>query len=167
MWQDIQDITGCKSRSIPIMCEATLVDKLNSFYARFDLLHNESAVKSTLPPEEWPLLVSTEDLRRILLSVNMRKAAEPDNIPSWVLKTCANQLADVITAIFNISLSKKSVLIWFKTANILSVPKQASVSSPDWQSHLLHSSAKHWNPPRMCDQPPPVYAVAHDCNPPT
>ncbi len=63
------------------MCEATLPDELNTFYAHFDLLNKESAVFSTLPPEDQPRSVSTADVRRVLLGVNMCKAAGPDNIP--------------------------------------------------------------------------------------
>ncbi len=76
----------------PIMCEATLPYEMNTFYARFDLLNKESAVKSTLPPEDWPLSVSTVDVRRILLRVNMSKAVGPDNIHGCVVRTCASQL---------------------------------------------------------------------------
>ena len=43
------------------MCEATLPDELNTFYARFDLFYKESAVKSSMPPENRPLLVTTAD----------------------------------------------------------------------------------------------------------
>ena len=46
MWQAIQNIIGYKCRSVPIKCEATLPNKLNSFCARFDILNKESAVKS-------------------------------------------------------------------------------------------------------------------------
>ncbi len=110
------------------MCEATLPDELNTFYAHFDLLNSESAVKSTPPPEDRPLSVSTADVRKVLLKVNMSKAAGPDNIPGRVLKTCANQLVDVITDIFNISLSQESVPTCFKTATIIPVPKKSAVS---------------------------------------
>ena len=41
------------------MCEATLQDELNRFYASFDLLNKDSAVKSTLPPEDQPLSITT------------------------------------------------------------------------------------------------------------
>lgn len=47
------------------MCEAMLPKELNSFYSHFDVLNK--AVKSTLPPEDPPLSVSTADVRRILL----------------------------------------------------------------------------------------------------
>ena len=83
------------------MCEATLLGELNTFYAHFDLL-KDSAEKSTLPPEDRPLPVMTEDGRKIMLTLNMNKAAGPDDIPGY-------ELADVITDIFNISLSQESV----------------------------------------------------------
>ncbi len=46
------------------MCEATLSDELNTFYARLDLLNKESAIKSTLPPDDQTLSVSTADSER-------------------------------------------------------------------------------------------------------
>lgn len=39
------------------MCEATLLDDFHLF--RLDNYNKESAVKSTLPPEDWQLSVST------------------------------------------------------------------------------------------------------------
>ncbi len=76
MWKEIENITGYKSRNTPIICEITLPDELSTFYARFDLLNKESAVKSAPPPDDQPLLVSTANVRRILLRVDMNKAAE-------------------------------------------------------------------------------------------
>lgn len=46
------------------------------------------------------------DVRRIPLSVNMTKPAGHENISGCVLKTCADQLADGIADVFNISLSQ-------------------------------------------------------------
>lgn len=57
---------------------------------------NESAVKSTLPPKDQLLSVFTTDVRKIMLRVNVKKAVGSDTILGCVLKTCANQLADVI-----------------------------------------------------------------------
>ncbi|KAK3572187.1 hypothetical protein QTP86_024858 [Hemibagrus guttatus] len=48
------------------------------------------------------------DVKRTLCRVNPRKSAGPDNIPGRVLRECAEQLADVFTDIFNISLSRCS-----------------------------------------------------------
>ncbi len=77
------------------MYETTLPDELNTFYTCFDLL--------TVPYQYQ----YTADVRRTLLRVNMSKDAGLDNIPGRVLRTCANQLVDFITDIFNISLPQE------------------------------------------------------------
>ncbi|TWW53209.1 hypothetical protein D4764_0188360 [Takifugu flavidus] len=46
-------------------------------------------------------------VKRALSRINPRKAAGPDNIPGRVLKDCAEELKDVLTDIFNISLSQQ------------------------------------------------------------
>ncbi|KAI5090163.1 gastrula zinc finger protein XlCGF28.1-like [Silurus meridionalis] len=60
--------------------------------------------------------------------VNSRKSAGPDNIPGRVLRECAEQLADVFTDIFNISLSSNIVPTCLKTTTIVPVPKKSTVS---------------------------------------
>ncbi len=97
-----------------------------SFNDHFNLLKKDSAVESTPPPEDRALSVTRVDVRKILLRVNINKAARPDNIPACVLKTRASQLADVITDIFNISLSQRTVPTCFKTALYL---KESAVST--------------------------------------
>ncbi len=52
-----------------------------------------------------------------------------DNIPGRVLKTWAYQLVDVITDIFNISLSQENVPTCLKTAIIVPVLKKLAASS--------------------------------------
>ncbi len=111
------------------MCEAMLPDELNTFYARLDLLNKESAAKSSPPLDDWPLSVSTVDVRKTLPRVRMSKAAGPDDIHGRVLRTCANQLVDVITDIFNTSLSQESGPTCSKTATIVSTPKKSAMSS--------------------------------------
>lgn len=81
----------------PYMCEAMLPHELNNFHARFDLFNKESAFKYDLFPKGRPLSVSTADVRRSLLKVNVSKAAGSDNIPGRVLRACANQPMSFLT----------------------------------------------------------------------
>ncbi|KAK3514085.1 hypothetical protein QTP70_003210 [Hemibagrus guttatus] len=60
--------------------------------------------------------------------VNPRKAAGPDNIPGKVLRECAEQLVDIFTDIFNISLSSAVVPTCLNTTTIIPVPKKSPVS---------------------------------------
>ncbi len=57
-----------------------------------------------------------------------KKAAGPDNIPGQVLRDCAEQLTDVLTDIFNISLSQADVPTCLKSTTITPVPKKSPVS---------------------------------------
>lgn len=58
----------------------------------------------------------------------MRKAAGPDGVAGGVLKACADQLAEVFTTIFNLSLLQSVVPSCLKSANIVPVPKKNTVS---------------------------------------
>ncbi|KAI4898623.1 hypothetical protein NFI96_006404 [Prochilodus magdalenae] len=67
-------------------------------------------------------------LNHFYARLNPRKAAGPDNIPARVLRECADQLTDVFTDIFNISLSSATVPTCLKATTIIPVPKKSSVS---------------------------------------
>ncbi len=55
-----------------------LPNELNTFYARFDIVKEESAVKSTLPSVDEPLSISPADVRGNLFRVNVSNPARPD-----------------------------------------------------------------------------------------
>ncbi|XP_059810771.1 uncharacterized protein LOC132383601 [Hypanus sabinus] len=87
-----------------------------------------AARKSSPPTSNQVLCLTVANMRRTLCRVNPRKAAGPDNITGRVLRGCADQLADVLTDIFSISLSSATVSMCFKTTTIIPVPKKSSVS---------------------------------------
>ncbi|KAK1806279.1 hypothetical protein P4O66_000148 [Electrophorus voltai] len=103
-------------------------DTLNDFYAQFEAQNNVAAERSIPPQNDQVLCLMAADVRRTLHGVNPRKAAGPDNIPGHVLRECADQLADVLTDIFNISLSCAMVPACFKTTTIIPVPKKPTMS---------------------------------------
>ncbi|KAI4889636.1 hypothetical protein NFI96_003622 [Prochilodus magdalenae] len=128
MWQGIQAITNY--RTIPPACDsdASLPDALNHFYTRFEAQNSVAARKTTPPPDDQVLCLTAAGVRKTLRRVNPRKAAGPDNIPARVLRECADQLTDVFTDIFNISLSSATVPTCLKATTIIPVPKKSSVS---------------------------------------
>ncbi|XP_059842900.1 uncharacterized protein LOC132403518 [Hypanus sabinus] len=86
------------------------------------------------------LCLTVADVRTTLCRVNPRKAAGPDNIPGRVLRGCADQLANALSDIFNISLSSATVPTCFKATTIIPVPKKSSVSClNDYHSVALTS----------------------------
>ncbi|KAK3523842.1 hypothetical protein QTP70_010453 [Hemibagrus guttatus] len=65
--------------------------------------------------------------------VNPQKSAGPDNIPGRVLRECAEQLVDVFTDIFNISLSSAVVSTCLKTMTIVPVLKSTVSCLSDYR----------------------------------
>lgn len=58
-----------------------------------------------LPIDYVAITVNTEEwLRGVVRGVNHRKTAGPDGITGTVLRDCADQLTEIFTTIFNISL---------------------------------------------------------------
>ncbi|KAI4884329.1 hypothetical protein NFI96_003223, partial [Prochilodus magdalenae] len=128
MWQGIQAITNYRTAPPACDSDASLPDALNHFYARFETQNSVAARKTTPPPDDQVLCLTAADVRKTLRRVNPRKAAGPDNIPARVLRECADQLTDVFTDIFNISLSSATVPTCLKATTIIPVPKKSSVS---------------------------------------
>eukprot|EP00061_Rhincodon_typus_P007541 g29329.t1 len=62
--------------------------------------------------------------RSVFLSVNPWKAMGPNGVPGWVLRLCVDQLAEVFTDIFNLSLLQAEVPTCFKKTTIIPVPKK-------------------------------------------
>ncbi len=127
LWHAIQTITDYKP--LPQTCDddTSLPDALNEFYARFEMQNDKPAQKLPTPPNDQVLCLSPVDVRKTLSRVNPRKAVGPDNIPGRVLRDC-EQLTDVLTDIFNISLSQAVVPTCFKSTTITPVPKKSPVS---------------------------------------
>ncbi|KAI4883753.1 hypothetical protein NFI96_007668 [Prochilodus magdalenae] len=128
MWQGIQAITNYRTAPPACDSDASLPDALNHFYTRFETQNGVSARKTTPPPDDQVLCLTAADVRKTLRRLNPRKAAGPDNIPARVLRECADQLTDVFTDIFNISLSSATVPTCLKATTIIPVPKKSSVS---------------------------------------
>ncbi|KAK3546736.1 hypothetical protein QTP70_033528 [Hemibagrus guttatus] len=127
MWQGIQSITNYRLATPACDSDASLPDALNSFYARFEAQNDMTARKPIPPLEDQVLCLTTANVRKTLCRVNPRKAAGPDKIPGRVLRECAEQLADVFTDIFNISLSSAVVPTCLKTT-IIPMPKKSPLS---------------------------------------
>ncbi|KAK3548417.1 hypothetical protein QTP70_012738 [Hemibagrus guttatus] len=85
-------------------------------------------VRTTSPTMRIIVSGPLPTFQRGIERVNPRKSAGPDNIPGRVLRECAEQLADVFTDIFNISLSSTVVPTCLRTTTIVPVPKKSTVS---------------------------------------
>ncbi|KAI8513649.1 hypothetical protein Bbelb_079730 [Branchiostoma belcheri] len=73
-------------------------------------------------------LCSIGEVKALLKSINPRKASGPDDLPSWILKEHAEDLAPIITHLFNEPYENGTVPLIWKSANVAPVPKSAEAT---------------------------------------
>lgn len=129
MWRGIKCTTDYKSRDAQCPRDPSLLDALNNFDARFEDSNASPSTRLTIPPGKEPFSVTPAEVRRTLQRINPHKAAGPDNIPGWVLKGCAHQLAEVLMDIFNTSLQQAAVPTCLKTTTFISIPRTSTVAA--------------------------------------
>ncbi len=84
----------------PPTSNTSLTDELKLFYAGFDRINTEAPIKAEPPPDDLPLLLTSE-VCFYLSRVNAHKVSGPDGLAGRVLRVCTEQLADVFTHIFS------------------------------------------------------------------
>ncbi|KAK2918691.1 hypothetical protein Q8A73_003062 [Channa argus] len=128
LWQGIQTITDY--RPPPRTCDSkiSLLNEVNTFFARFEKQNSSTAQKNPPPPGDQVLMLTPDSVRRSFSRINARKTPGPDNIPGRVLRDCAAELTNVFTDIFNISLRQAVVPTCFKATTIIPVQKKPSPS---------------------------------------
>ena len=75
-------------------------------------------------PTMPPILISTVGIQELLKEVDTKKAPGPDNIPAWVLKHCATEIAPILSKLFSQSLNTGHIPHDWLTANVTPVFKK-------------------------------------------
>ncbi|CAG4959523.1 unnamed protein product [Colias eurytheme] len=76
------------------------------------------------------ITIKQKDVLKILRNLDTTKASGPDGIPAIVLKTCAPELAPILTRLFRLSLKLGVVPKAWKLANVQPVPKKRNSCRP-------------------------------------
>ncbi|KAK7898229.1 hypothetical protein WMY93_019082 [Mugilogobius chulae] len=140
VWRGLRQITNYKPRAQHAADDLQLAEKLNTFYARFEIPQPSSTLltaqvsPATLEPHPSPTTLTTfttvdnEDVLKLFRKQNPRKAPGPDGVSPATLRHCAEELAPVFTDIFNISLESCHVPACFKLSTIVPVPKKPRIT---------------------------------------
>ena len=129
LWQGIQSVTDYRPTPPPCDDSTDFLNSLNTFFSRFEENNTTTPTKALHCSDTATLQLDPADVRRTLQKVNPRKAAGPDNIPGRVLRDCADSLTDVLTDIFNISLSQAVIPECFKATTIIPLPKKSPATT--------------------------------------
>ena len=120
MWQGARVMMDYKKNDNHTeRCNPSLAEDLNRFFARF--ADNNIRVMDRLPPDHQTIILDSNEVRRALGNINTTKAARPDGVPGQI-----DQLAEVFTNIFNLSLNHTVVPTCLKATTIVPIPKQKS-----------------------------------------
>ncbi|XP_013868639.1 RNA-directed DNA polymerase from mobile element jockey [Austrofundulus limnaeus] len=127
MWQGLQILTDYKNPNTkPASSDVSFLNELNNFYARFERGNTTTATKATTTSDQQPLILFSTDVGAALSRIKSHKAAGPDGIPGRVLRACSEELAGVLTEIFNLSLARAVVPTCFKSTSIIPIPKNSN-----------------------------------------
>ena len=75
-----------------------------------------------------PIIISIEGIEAILTELDTNKSAGPDQIASYILKHCANEVATTLQVIYNQSLYSEQLPSDWLMANITPVFKKGNQS---------------------------------------
>eukprot|EP00061_Rhincodon_typus_P005174 g24384.t1 len=125
--------------------DTPLPDALSAFYARFKQNVSGMVMPDPTVPDIPIPSITTADVRSFSLGVNPRKIVGWDGVPKQTFRSCADQLAEVFTDTFSLSLLQAEVSTCFKKTTIIPVPKKAH----DLHNHerpLLEYCVLFWMP---------------------
>ena len=156
VWRGLKNISGFgESTRRAADGDTKFANELNSFFTRFDSPHtalNSPHPSNPQPPRDLPspppplpptpdpstpsvgpsspLTVTPRQVRGQLMRLKQRKASGPDGTPPRLLKTCADELCQVLSYIYNLSLSLGVVPTLWKTSCVVPVPKTPHAREP-------------------------------------
>lgn len=95
-------------------------------------------------PRMESFMVNDEGVEKLLRSSNQRKATVPGMIPARLLKEHPKELAQVLAAIFNMTLLPGTALADWKRANVTAVfKKTCKLPSSVTDLFMLHDIREH------------------------
>lgn len=133
-----------------------LANDLNSFYLRFEKSeppYQPAADDDSTQPAVPAFTVS--EVNAVLRRCIPGKASGPDAIPTKILKTCANQLADVLCLLFNRCLTAGYIPQQWRRSEVVPVPKKPKPKAlndyrPIALTSVIMKSFEHLIKDRLC-----------------
>ena len=106
---------------------------LNNYFSSFFIKDEQSPhpdINSTPVPNIPPITVEVDGVYNLLVNLGPHKATSPDNIPTKLLKETAQQMAPLLTLIFQASLNQGKIPSDWKSANVAPIHKKGKRTDP-------------------------------------
>ena len=110
-----------------------LNEQFSSIFSNPDISNdiNFAGDKYETHHEMKDIVVDEAGVRKLLLALDENKATGPDLIPSRLLKILANEIAPVLTILFQASIDQGKIPSDWKEANIMPIYKKGNKSTPE------------------------------------
>ena len=109
-------------------------DKADILGRQYESVYTNEDVSNIPVGEPYPpmkeLHVSVEGVTKLLQNVNPNKASDPDSIHARILKELADEIAPLLTTIFNKSLEQGEVPTDWRKANVTAIYKKGDKYEP-------------------------------------
>ena len=139
-WSFISHKRKDKTGVPPLQSESGLVSDtcqkaeiLNNHYGSVftkDDTNNIPVMQSNPFPTMFDYEISAPGVLKLLKELNPHKASGPDKIPTYILRECAEEIAPILTRIFNQSIEEGTVPQDWLSANVCPVYKKGKRSLP-------------------------------------
>ena len=101
-----------------------LLKQFSSVFTREDTSKPIPNIKDSSFPSIENISIQEAGVLKLLQGINVNKAAGPDNLPNKLLKTCAEEIAPLLTNIFQLSLNSSVLPFDWKIANVTPIFKK-------------------------------------------
>lgn len=132
MWDTMKSITNLNParKALHSTDDSFMANELNNFYLRFDtqeLFHECDNVISTIPVggDTQKIDIDHTEVLKLFKRLDTNKAAGPDGVSSFLLKTCAEELTPAWVPVYQRSVDSHTVPSLWKRATIIPLPKKS------------------------------------------
>lgn len=89
----------------------------------------EPDIQDTINDDLSNVIFTPEKVKKVLNSLDISKAMGPDKVSPWVLKKCALELSESLSALFNRSMNRGEIPNQWLTANVIPIHKKGEKTS--------------------------------------
>ena len=124
----LQHFVDYKLQTTPVFKAEALSQQFYSVFTKKD--NNTPIISSPQYPNMPEVIFTTNGIQKWLEDLKPGKAAGPDNIPTWILKVCAVQIAPILQIVFTQTFNSGTLPSDWLTANIIPIYKKGDKSLP-------------------------------------
>lgn len=119
-----QQIDSIKVNGTEIKDAHSIAEHFNIYFQSVFAEQDQTEFSSTCSPTVDDILITREGVLALLLNINIKKSAGPDNIPNVFLRRYSDQISEFISNFFQLSLNLGEIPADWRIARVVPVHKK-------------------------------------------